>query len=112
MKTILSLFLLCLTLFPAASLQAANEDVQPQNFLPPSERTIERVDRGDQRNDERASAITRDQASELARQYAPGSVLNILRDDQHWRVRVDQDGSVSDVLVNAESGRVSRDSGN
>jgi len=108
MKTILSLILLCLTSFAAASLQAADS----QNFLPPSERG-ERADRAErlpERGAESAGeAISRDQASELARQYAPGRVLNIRRDEQNWRVRVDQDGSVSDVLVNAESGRVSRD---
>jgi uncharacterized membrane protein YkoI len=109
MKTILSLFLLCLTLLPAASLQAANEDVQPSNFLPPSERT---VDRRADREVEIAPQVSRDQASEFARQYAPGRVLNIRLDGPNWRVRMDQDGSVSDVLVNAESGRVSRDNGN
>jgi uncharacterized membrane protein YkoI len=108
MKTILSLVLLCLTFLSAASVQAASEDVQPSNFLPPSERAVDR--RGADRDVQIEAQISRDQASEYARQYAPGRVLNIRRDGQNWRVRVDQDGSVSDVLVNAESGRVSRDS--
>lgn len=99
MKSILSILLLCLTLLPAVQLQAASEDVQPQNFQPPaSERAREREPR-----------ISQNQASDIARENVPGSrVLNIRRDEQNWRVRVDQDGNVSDVLVNTESGRVSR----
>jgi uncharacterized membrane protein YkoI len=97
MKNILSILMLCLALLPAAS-QAANEEVQPSNLLPPSSSEREREPR-----------ISRDEASEIVRQNVPGSrVINIRRDSQNWRVRVDQEGNVSDVLVNAESGRVSR----
>lgn len=104
MKTILSIFLLCLTLVPAAALPAASENVQPQNFLPPPS------DRSESR--EREPRISQNQASDIARENLPGSrVLNIRRDQQNWRVRVDQDGNVSDVLVNTESGRVSRSDG-
>jgi len=100
MKTLFSIFLLCLTLSPAASQAAANEDVQPQNLMPPSDRAPER---------QREPRISPDQASDIARENVPGSrVLNIRRDEQNYRVRVDQDGNVSDVLVNTESGRVSR----
>jgi uncharacterized membrane protein YkoI len=99
MKTILPIFLLCLTLLPVASTQAANEDVQPQNLFPPSsERSVEREPR-----------ISQDRASAIVRENIPGGrVINIRRDNQNWRVRVDREGSVSDYLVNAESGRVSR----
>jgi uncharacterized membrane protein YkoI len=102
MKTVLSKILLCLTLLQAAATQAANEDVQPQNLLPPpSERTVEREPR-----------ISRDEASNLARESVPGArVLSIRLDDQDWRVRLDQEGRMSDVIVNAESGRVSRPDG-
>lgn len=101
MKTILSIFLVCLTLLPAVPTLAAVEDVQPQNFLPPA---AER-----ERAREREPRISQNEASNIARENVPGSrVLNIRRDDQNWRVRVDQDGNVSDVLVNTESGRVSR----
>lgn len=100
MKAILSIFLLCLTTLPAASWAASNEEVQPSNFLPPSSSSSER---------EREPRITRDRASEIVRESVPNSrVINIRRDSQNWRVRVDQEGNVSDVLVNAESGRVSR----
>lgn len=107
MKPILSIILLCMTLFPAVSLQAAaNETVQPQSFLPPAS-SAER-DRGR----EREPRISPNQASDIARENVPGSrVLNIRRDEQNYRVRVDQDGNVSDVLVNAESGDVSRENG-
>ena len=98
MKNILSILMLCLTLLPAASQAAANEEVQPSNLLPPSSSEREREPR-----------ISRDEASEIVRQNVPGSrVINVRRDSQNWRVRVDQEGNVSDVLVNAESGRVSR----
>lgn len=99
MKNILSILMLCLTLVPAASQAAAPEEVQPSNLLPPSS-SSER---------EREPRISQAQASEIVRQNVPGSrVINVRRDSQNWRVRVDQDGNVSDVLVNAESGRVSR----
>ena len=102
MKSILSILLLCLTLLPAVPLQAANEEVQPQNFQPPAS----------ERSREREPRISQNQASDIARENVPGSrVLNIRRDAQNWRVRVDQDGNVSDVLVNTESGRVSRSGG-
>lgn len=103
MKTIKSIFLLCLTLFPVAALPAASDDVQPQNLLPPSS------ERSSERSAEREPRISQNQASDIVRENIPGSrVLNIRRDEQNYRVRVDQDGNVSDVLVNAESGRVSR----
>jgi len=99
MKSILATFLLCLTLLPAASQAAPNEEVQPSNFLPPPS-SSER---------DREPRISRDKASEIVRENVPNSrVINIRRDSQNWRVRVDQEGNVSDVLVNAESGRVSR----
>lgn len=99
MKTIFSIILLCSTL-QAPPLRAASEDVQPQNFLPPpsSERSAEREPR-----------ISRDQATNIARENFPGEVRSIRRDEQNWRIRLDEDGNVSDVLVNSDSGRVSRD---
>jgi uncharacterized membrane protein YkoI len=98
MKTIFSIFLLCLTLLPAASQAASSEEVQPSNLLPPASSDREREPR-----------ISRDQASEIVRESLPNSrVINIRRDSQNWRIRVDQEGNVSDVLVNAESGRMSR----
>jgi uncharacterized membrane protein YkoI len=105
MKTILSIILLCSTLLQAASLQAANEDVQPRNFLPPPSST----ERGG--NSDREPRISRDQATNIARENFPGEVRSIRRDEQNWRIRLDQDGNVSDVLVNSDSGRVSRDDG-
>lgn len=102
MKAILAICLMCLSLLPAASLQAAaNEEVQPQNLLPPSS----------ERGPEREPRISRDAASSIAKQNFPGEVRSIRRDNQNWRIRMDQDGTVSDVLVNTDSGRVSRPNG-
>jgi uncharacterized membrane protein YkoI len=107
MKIILSIILLCSMLLPAASLQAASEDVQPRSFLPPSERGPERgLERGLEQEEPR---ISRDEATNIVREIFPGEVRSIRRDEQNWRIRLDQDGNVSDVLVNSESGRVSRD---
>ncbi len=107
MKTLPSIFLLCLTLLPVVSTQAANEDVQPSNLLPPasSERSPER--------EREPPRISRDEASDIAREAVPGGrVLSIRQDDEEdWRVRMDQDGRVSDVTVDAESGRASRPEG-
>ncbi len=102
MKKILSISLLFLTLLPTAALPA-NEEVQPSNLLPPaSERPREPEPR-----------ISRDEASDIARETVPGGrVLSIRQDDKEdWRVRMDQDGRVSDVTVDAESGRASRPEG-
>lgn len=102
MKTILSMFLLCLTLLPTVPLQAAAAENVQQGFMPPA---AER----ERSREQREPRISQNQASAIARENVPGSrVLNIRRDEQNWRVRVDQDGNVSDVLVNTESGRVSR----
>jgi uncharacterized membrane protein YkoI len=100
MKTILSIILLCSTLLQAVSLQAANEEVQPQSFLPPP---------SSERSPDREPRISRDQATNIAREKFPGEVRSIRRDEQNWRIRLDEDGNVSDVLVNSDSGRVSRD---
>jgi uncharacterized membrane protein YkoI len=103
MKTILSISLLCLSLLTAVPQQAAAAENVQQGFMPPAASS----DR--ERPREREPRITQNQASSIARENVPGSrVLNIRRDEQNWRVRVDQDGNVSDVLVNTESGRVSR----
>ena len=107
MKTILSIFLLSLfsvALLPVAALQDA-EVVQPQNLLPPSS------ERSAERSAEQDSRISRDEASNIAKQNFPGEVRSIRRDNQNWRIRLDQDGAVSDVLVNADSGLVSRPTG-
>lgn len=52
--------------------------------------------------------VSRREASELARERFPGRVLSIRLDNRHWRVRMDQEGTVFNVLVDASSGDVSR----
>jgi uncharacterized membrane protein YkoI len=73
----------------------------PQNNLL-QERVI---DSGD---DEARTRISRRDASDLAREKFPGRVLSIRLDNRHWRVRMDQDGTVFNVLVDANSGAVAR----
>jgi uncharacterized membrane protein YkoI len=53
--------------------------------------------------------VSRREASDIARDhYAGGRVLSIRMDRGQWRMRMDQEGNVFDVLVNASSGEVSR----
>ena len=54
----------------------------------------------------RSSNLSRQEASNLARRSFQGRVISIRRDNNNWRVRMDQDGNVSDVLVNVNSGAV------
>ena len=57
---------------------------------------------------EEAVTISRRKASELAREAYDGRVLSVRLDRGQWRIRMDEDGTVFNVLVNAESGKVSR----
>jgi uncharacterized membrane protein YkoI len=89
-------YLLLIPLHPAL---AANQENQPQNSLfPPSEQ------------DEPQTRISRRQASDIARASYGGKVLNIRLDRSVWRVRMDLDGTVVDVMVNSDTGSVSRPS--
>src|SRR5690554_1345771 len=59
---------------------------------------------------EAASGISRRQASDLARDRFQGRVLNIRMDeDNRWRVRLDQNGRVFNVFVDARSGEISQE---
>lgn len=52
--------------------------------------------------------ISRREASDIARETFEGRVINIQPDGAIWRIRMDQDGNVFNVMVDANSGRVSR----
>lgn len=52
--------------------------------------------------------IDRRGASNLARDAYPGRVLNIRREGDHWKVRMDESGTVFNVFVDAENGAVIR----
>lgn len=60
--------------------------------------------------EETSTRISRREASELAREAFEGRVLNVRLEDGHWRIRMDHEGNVFNVLVDANSGRVSRSS--
>ena len=46
-------------------------------------------------------------AMDIASDSFEGRVLSIRRDNENWRVRMDRDGTVFNVFVNANSGSVS-----
>ncbi len=61
-------------------------------------------------NESEQSSISRRDASDLARSAYQGRVLNIRRDGGNWRVRMDEGGTVFNVIVNADNGAVVRSS--
>jgi uncharacterized membrane protein YkoI len=52
--------------------------------------------------------ISRREASDSAREAFEGRVLNVRLDGAIWRIRMDQEGNVFNVMVDANSGKVSR----
>jgi len=91
-------YLLLIPLQPALAANQENNN-QPQNSLFPS---------GQQQ--EPQTRISRRQASDIARASYGGKVLSVRLDRQLWRVRMDLDGTVVDVLVDSDTGAVSRPS--
>lgn len=97
--------LLLLSLLSAAALQA--QPVPGQGRIPPQNNLLqEQLDERDAQD--ARTRISRRQASELARDTFSGRVLSIRLDDGHWRVRMDQEGTVFNVLVDAATGDVAR----
>ena len=94
MKAYLLLFLGCLLLSPLQLVMAANQENQ-NNFIP----------RG---QEEPQTRISQRQASDIARASYPGKVISVRPEGRVWRVRIDLDGTVVDVLVDANTGAVSR----
>jgi uncharacterized membrane protein YkoI len=101
---------LVLTLLPLSALAADNGDF--------SERTDARSQRAllpengvnnlsPQAAQQQSTQISRRQASNLASDRYEGRVRSILLDNNNWRVRMDREGTVFDVFVNANSGAVS-----
>src|SRR5687768_2676768 len=99
MKAYLLLFLGYLLLSPLHMAVAAAQENQPQNNC------IRNAQR-----EEPQTRISRQEASDIAKASYGGRVIGIRLDRQVWRVRMDLDGTVVDVLVNAETGAVSRPS--
>lgn len=98
MKAYQLLLLGYLLLTPLQPALAANQENQPQNSLFPSGQ------------EEPQTRVSRRQASDIARASYGGKVLSIRLDRQLWRVRMDLDGTVVDVLVDSDTGAVSRPS--
>ncbi len=98
MKAYQLLLLGYLLLSPLQLVMAANQENQPQNNFIPSGQ------------EEPQTRISRREASDTARASYGGKVLSIRLDRQVWRVRMDLDGTVMDVLVDSDTGAVSRPS--
>jgi uncharacterized membrane protein YkoI len=93
-------YLLLILLLPVQPVLGANQENQPQNSLfPPGAQ-----------QDEPQTRISARQASDIARASYGGKVINVRPDRRVWRVRMDLDGRVVDVIVDADSGAVSRPS--
>ncbi len=85
-------------LFPLEGLIAANQEGQPQTRLLQTQ------------NEDPQTNITRRQAYDIARENFSGRVLSIRLEHSEWRVRMDQDGTVFNILVHADTGVISRPS--
>ena len=125
MKTLL-VFLLCnCLLVPMASGQSFAQKIgeqfrkhgQSQNDRGPDRSQNDRGQTGrpqngfaSQADETPQSSISRRDANDLARDAYPGKVVSIRRDGENWRVRMDEGGTVFNVLVNADSGTVNRPS--
>ena len=128
MKTLLVLLLCNCLLVPMASgqyfaqklgeqfrkhSQSQNERDRGQNDRGSSDRSQSgRVPNGfaEPAVDNPQSSISRRDANDLARDAYPGKVVSIRREGDHWRVRMDEGGTVFNVLVNADNGTVNRPS--
>src|SRR5690606_27248723 len=104
-STFLSSLLLMLTLFPQPGMHAASQDEQTRNNLfPPSSDRSSRTTNAS----EAESNVSQRRAYDLARERFPGNVLNIRMENRRWNVRMEQEGTVFEVHVDAESGSVTR----
>jgi uncharacterized membrane protein YkoI len=92
----------CVLLLSLQPPLAVSQENQPQNSLLPS--------RARAQDDEPRTRISRREASDIARASYEGRVVSIRLERLVWRVRIDMDGSVVDVLVNSDTGAVSRPS--
>jgi len=80
----------------------AQDNPGPARSLLPQTNLIE------QQEDAERTRISRREASDIARDRFQGRVLSIRLENRQWRVRMDQEGNVFNVLVDAESGAAAR----
>lgn len=88
----LAFFCLCLCAFDASAQRSERQG--PAG---------EQREQGEQQAEPR---ISRREASDRVRAALPGRILNITQERGGWRVRVDNEGTVFNVFVDGESGRV------
>lgn len=61
---------------------------------------------GQEGEDEQAVRISRREASEIVRQRYRGRILNIRLERGYWRLRLDNEGVVFTLLVDADTGEI------
>lgn len=93
----------------------ANAQAYAQLGNPPGERDngprIQILQNGlvpDGGRQEEQTAVSSRQASDLARRAYQGKVIGIRLDGRRWRVRMDEEGTVFNVFVDADNGDVMR----
>lgn len=109
MKTLFVLILGCLLA------SGANAQAYAQLGNPPGDRGNDRIPQLQNgllpdEQQEQQTAIDRREASDRARQAYPGRVLNVTLSGRRWRVRMDEEGTVFNVFVDADTGTVMRSS--
>ena len=107
-RAFFSLAIVVLAVSLSGPVMAQDPGSQPRNLLPQNNLLDDRGARELADPAEERMRISRRQASEIARETFSGRVLSIRLEQSHWRVRMDQEGMVFNVLVDAESGNASR----
>lgn len=79
-----------------------------QNSQDPTRSLLPQTNLLEQQEDAELTRISRREASEIARERFQGRVLSIRLENRNWRVRMDQEGNVFNVLVDADTGSASR----
>lgn len=103
MKVILPILLLLL-LFPPLQQSASGQGIFAAAQDPQTQNNLLTPEPG-----EREPPVSRRQASDLARDSFPaGRQISIRLEERRWRVRMDENGTVFNVFVDAQSGAVSR----
>ncbi len=120
MKTLLALLLSNFLLVPLASGQGFAQFREKMGHQNEQFRKHSNDDRGAQtqfaapplqlQQENGQSSSDRRKASDMARGVYPGRVLSIRPDGANWRVRMDQGGTVFNVIVDPANGSVVRPS--
>jgi len=104
---------LALVLLPLASMAAENNNQQERVDLRQQSRTLPENSINSlttPASSQQQPRISSRQAMNIATDSYEGRVLGIRRDNDNWRVRMDRDGTVFNVFVDARSGNVSSSS--